>query len=248
MIAGALLLSATWILSASEPSVEIKLPIDDVSYETLAEGAEAPEEREVYFILADGLAIYQAGVLLRIRLRGDRIQSTVKLRGLSEADFNDLASDGYGSRYKYKCEVDLVLGGSEKRSCSLSTHFEMQPISGSPAGFFTRRQERFAADRLGLRRSEFKDNLRSMHFAGPVQSTAFELALDGPHYPETVDVEQWFFGGERFAEVSSKGPIDEQEPLRAGVEWFVRDFNLSARGDSQSKTAWFVERWSAGRR
>lgn len=190
--------------------------------------------RDVWFYDTGGLALFDAGLVLRARkTKGGADDSTVKLRPLLAGDV-DRSWFGVSG---FKCEEDRV-GTRAISSCSLTNKQDTGEIDSVGRG--TRTVEKlFTADQ-----EEFVDGYHgaldwtSLEALGPVDAKVWRFYVKG--FKPQVTAEQWTLpDGSNLLELSTKVTLREADQIAKAFEALLvaRKFDTSAKQETKTRTA-----------
>jgi hypothetical protein len=205
------------------------------------EGAE-PESREVYFFDTQGLALFEAGIVLRARLvRDGADDSTVKLRPVVP----DEIADEWKRTSGFEIEIDAV-GDELVCSAKLSVEQERGEIAEVAAGerqprkLFADEQERLLEEHgpVGI-------GWDDLSVLGPVDVREWEIEPNGLGHEVTV--EEWVLpDGSDLVELSIKvEPGKAAEASREFAE-YLRSRAIDTEGDQQTKTRTALSYFTTG--
>jgi hypothetical protein len=222
------------------PRVELKLALADPAAARADLGLTASngQRRQIWFFDTPGLALFDAGIVLRARrVVGDDDDSTVKLR--------PLPADGVHQRWfekgGFKCEADRS-GEREVASCSLTRDQgpgEVQMVGDGRrriATVFDADQQAFLAEHAALVEPGFE--LDELSRLGPIEVLVWKVesrALDGK-----LTVESWRLAdGRELLEVSRKSDVGDADDALAELEaWLAdRDLAVDPAGDGKTRAA-----------
>src|SRR4029077_8413865 len=139
------------------------------------------EERNIYFLERDDMALSQKGIILRLRENpGKRDDSTVKLRGNEAAELPDAEFPRTETREEEsKLEKDKVIGGKEAPSFSITVKQREGEVADLRKGkrdlkeLFSDKQESFLA-----KHAQGVDWQRA-RLLGPVKTEKWKIISDG---------------------------------------------------------------------
>lgn len=218
-------------------NLEVKYSINQNSFYEIIENPELNiefiEKRLIYFAHLDSWELFENhGLIFRIRTKNGKIESSVKLRGLSEDEFTQYSKIKFSNdNLKYKCEIDMVLGGQLKRSCSLSSYFKKSKIK-SAYKFIVKEQVKFVQSRLQMDLKETKELLKQLKVSGPIHSENFIwLTEDGIE----LSLESWELDDKLFFEISAKD--NENSNIINYFSSIIENYNLIS-GQETTKTEW----------
>src|SRR5690349_9552862 len=173
------------LIGAVEIKITARIEDEDKILDYLKRTDQAPEARTIYFFDTPGLALFDAGVVLRARRGPDQDDTTVKLRPVDPATIpiNWIKTD------RFEMEMDRV-GDREVISAKLSSVQEHGEIDEVLAGerslhkLFTTEQERLIREFSPA--TITRDDLQPM---GPIRVSKWEVEYDDFDYE--VVVERW---------------------------------------------------------
>jgi hypothetical protein len=219
-------------IRAVEVKITARIEDEDIVLRLLKQSGEEPETRTIYFFDTPGLALFDAGLVLRARkVKGDEDDSTVKLRPVDPAriPIDWMKTEGF------EIELDRV-GDKEVVSAKLSTPQARGEIDAAVAGerplrkLFSADQERlieeFGPADVGW------DALTAM---GPIDVRKWKVEFDG--FPHEVVAERWKLpDGSDLVELSIK--VEPGQATAAADEFmaFLEGHGLDVGGDQQTKT------------
>jgi hypothetical protein len=198
------------------------------------------QTRRIYFFDTLGLAVYEAGAILRAReLDGEDDDSTVKLRPFASAalapQFRTL--DGL------KCEIDRSPDKATP-SCSLKADQDEGEIAAVAAGeraidqlFSSEQEAMFAAHGPAVPWDQLK-------ILGPIRARVWTITTDA--LPEKVTAELWYMpDGSQTLELSMKVDNADAEAHMGSLIDFVEDKGLALDKEQESKTRRALEAFVA---
>jgi hypothetical protein len=218
--------------SAVELKITVRADEIDLGLSALAvEDADA-ELREIYFYDTPELALYEAGMILRARVRhGGEDDTTVKLRPLRASQ----VAKKWFSVKGFKCEIDRV-GDVGTEACSLTRPEDADDIDDVAAGqasvksLFSDQQEELAG-RYGE-----EPDWSELATLGPVDASVWTLEVE--ELPEDLTVELWTLPDEsRILELSMRVDAKEADGAAEALAAFAGDLGLDPSSQEESKTS-----------
>ena len=230
-------------------AVEIKVTViaeqEELVRETVREADLEPVRRRVFFFDTDDLALLGGDVVLRGRVtRDDDDDSTVKLRPVDPTTI--------GRRWKRETdgfEIELDIVGDEPTCSAKLEQTQQRGEIDAVADEQRPIRKLFSDDQEELLR-EYKPDAVSwgdLKVLGPIEVEKWEWTPRG--FPHAVTVEEWVLPDRSdFLELSIK--VDPGEATDAGDAFraLLVEHKLDPDGDSQAKTRWALEFFTAGDR
>jgi len=223
-------------LIADMHSVEIKVtvrPDQELRAErSMALNEDTAEIRVIHFYDTPQLHLFNAGVALRTRLvKGDRDDSTVKIRPVEAAN----VTDEWRKLNGFKLEADCV-GDRVVCSASLTVPQKQHEINEVAKGkrpiekLFSKDQERF----LGQFYKGTVD-FGALRVLGPIRVLRWKLTQK--HFQHQLTLEEWRLpNGEDLVEVSIKTPPKDAPQARKDFDKHLRELGLDPKGAQETKT------------
>ena len=227
-------------------AVEIKITAhnDDEAkvLEILQQTADDPQSRTVYFFDTPNLALFDSGLVLRVRkIDGDDDDSTVKLRPVDPAGMSKdwLETEGL------EVEMDRV-GEKEVISAKLSAVQKRGEIDRAVSGerelhkLFNADQERLIAE-FGPGQVTWED----LTVMGPIAVTKWKAPW--PERDDEITVERWQLSdGTDLIEMSIKAEPTDATAMAEAFIALLRGLGLNVDGDQQTKTKGAMAFFTAG--
>lgn len=226
---------------AGVDAIEIKMTVPDGQVDEALNryglSVDNDEERYIYFFDTPNLALFEAGMIARVRrIVGDQHDSTVKFRPVmpSEIPARWRAVAGF------KLEADASEAGVVK-SASLTMPVPKGLIKQVVAGskpiekLFTREQEEFLTS-IGGQTIDYG----SLGILGPLQ--AHRWKFEDPACPWEMTAELWKRAdGGRLMELSIKAPAVQAAVAIAGFAAHLAEIGAERGLAQQSKTRWALQ-------
>jgi hypothetical protein len=194
---------------------------------------EDAKRREITFYDTDRRVLFERGLVLRARKKGDKEESTVKVRPVDVADIYPRAAqlDGF--------KAELEVGASPAKRVP-SAQLDVDVPAGTIDAvahdeqrikdLFTKDQRNLAADLTG------KVRWRRLESYGPIPAKVWKIedpALGG----HEASVELWMLPrGRRMLEISIKCGLGEIDAARAAMLGYLAGRGLQASQSTRSKT------------
>jgi hypothetical protein len=217
---------------------ELKVLVDEASIDDVRDRLgldhDLAQERAVWFYDSAGLALFEAGVILRARsVHGDDDDSTVKIRPLAAEEVDAV----WFQQESFKCELDATIG-SETSSCSFTTEQEEDQIEEVADGerdldtLFSSEQEDFLAA-FGPSYLDWSELVP----LGPIDALVWKI--ESYDLPAPLTAEHWRLPDAEMLELSIKvDQADGDAAMQDLLDWLAyRDVPLSAQQDSKTRRA-----------
>jgi hypothetical protein len=232
---------------ASAEEVELKFVVKaeqiQMAVRTFTQGNDG-EERNIYFLETDSMALSQKGIIVRLRENpGKADDSTVKLRGAKAAELPDvefpLTDTG---KEESKAEKDKVIGGKEAPSFSITAKQREGEVADLLRGkrelkqLFSDKQESFLAKYAqGI-------DLQAARLLGPVKTEKWKISTDG--FRGELTAELWHLPGcdqEEMLEFSTKVAQSNAAEAEEDLLNFMRSKQVEPAESPESKTQTVLE-------
>jgi hypothetical protein len=229
---------------ADVDGVEIKVTLDPSRVAALlaALGAEDAlgAKRDVWFYDTRGLRLFETGVILRARVKGDKADATAKVRPFERTRVDASWWELRG----FKCEEDRI-GERRVPSCSitgdrsgaqvLSVASGEQPI----AGLFSSDQARFVSD-AGAGSLSWTD----VAALGPIHTIVWKVRTR--LFEEPLVAEAWRLNdGEDVLELSLKTVAADADQRTRALEAYLQGLGFEAQPLQEAKTRRALERFAS---
>lgn len=233
-------------LSRQSSSIELKLSVPAAGHRATIKGLKLDpveaQPRQAFFFDTPDLALFRAGVVVRVRrIQGGRADTVIKLRPVQPDNLDPALLHSAG----FKVELDVMPGGFV---CSASfkgvcTNREVLDVSAGEmklSALFSREQREFYAAHApkGIR-------LDALKLLGPV------FLLRARHQPKDFDrritVEMWLYpDGSRILEVSTKCLPEEAFMVGADFKAFLQRCGIPVTLEQEPKTRLALEFFANG--
>jgi hypothetical protein len=200
---------------ATADEVELKFVVKEAeipqALTTFTQGKDG-EERNIYFLERDDMALSQKGIILRLRENpGKRDDSTVKLRGNEAAELPDAEFPRTETREEEsKLEKDKVIGGKEARSFSITVKQREGEVVDLRKG--KRELKDLFSDKQASFLGKYAQGVdwHKARLLGPVKTEKWKVDPDG--FRHKLSAELWHLPGceqKQMLEFSTK--VDESD-------------------------------------
>ncbi len=237
-----LALSLVSVYIASGEEVELKFVVQAEQIQgalrTFTQGKDG-EERNIYFLETDAMALSQKGIILRLRENpGKADDSTVKLRGDKAAELPDMEFPLTETRKEEsKAEKDKVIGGKEAPSFSITVKQREGEVADLRKGkrdlkeLFSDKQESFLA-----KYAQGVDWQRA-RLLGPVKTEKWKIISDG--FCCELTAELWHLPGceqQEMLEFSTKVDETDATMVEEDLRELMKNKQIELAESPESKT------------